>query len=153
MEVILKQLVKNLGDQDDVVKVKPGYARNYLIPQGLAMMATESSKRALEEKKRQAAHKQEFVLNNAQELAEKIGALEIKIVTLAGQDGKLFGSVTSLQVSNKLKEHGIEISHRRIDIESIREVGSYVAEVSLHKSVVAKINIEVVGQEKPGTEA
>lgn len=144
MEVILKQPVRNLGDQDDVVKVKPGFARNFLIPQGLAMMATESAKRALAEKKRQAEHKQEFVRNRAQELADKIAGLDIKIETLAGNDGKLFGSVTSLQISNKLKENGVEIDRKTIMIEDIRQVGIYTAEVRLHKLVKAEFKVEVV---------
>ncbi|MEM6347886.1 MAG: 50S ribosomal protein L9 [Bacteroidota bacterium] len=147
MEVILKQPVRNLGDQDDVVKVKPGYARNYLIPQGLAMMATESAKRALEEKKRQAEHKQEFLQKTAQELADQLGGLELKIETLAGADGKLFGSVTSLQIANKLKEQGFDIDRKTIIIEDIRSTGNYVAEVRLHKLVKAEIPVEVFRKE------
>lgn len=147
MEVILKQPVRNLGDQDDVVKVKPGYARNFLIPQGLAIMATESAKRALEEKKRQASHKQEFLQSQAQEKADQLGGLELKIETLAGADGKLFGSVTSLQIANKLKEQGFDIDRKTIIIEDIRETGSYVAEVRLHKMVKAEIPVEVFRKE------
>ncbi|MEL6589966.1 MAG: 50S ribosomal protein L9 [Bacteroidota bacterium] len=147
MEVILKQPVRNLGDQDDVVKVKPGYARNFLIPQGLAIMATESAKRALEEKKRQASHKQEFLQSQAQEKADQLGGLELKIETLAGADGKLFGSVTSLQIANKLKEQGFDIDRKTIIIEDIRETGSYVAEVRLHKLVKAEIPVEVFRKE------
>ncbi|MEL7339401.1 MAG: 50S ribosomal protein L9 [Bacteroidota bacterium] len=147
MEVILKQPVRNLGDQDDVVKVKPGYARNFLIPQGLAVMATESAKRALEEKKRQASHKQEFLQSQAQEKADQLGGLELKIETLAGADGKLFGSVTSLQIANKLKEQGFDIDRKTIIIEDIRETGSYVAEVRLHKMVKAEIPVEVFRKE------
>ena len=147
MEVILTQPVRNLGDQDDVVKVKPGYARNYLIPQGLAVMATASAKKAMEEKKRQAAHKQEFIKQQAQEEAEKLNDLKIVIETLAGADGKLFGSVTTIQVANKLKEKGYEIDRKTLTIDEIRATGEYKGIIHLHKEVKAEINIEVVRKE------
>lgn len=148
MEVILKKPVINLGDQDDVVKVKPGYARNYLIPQGLAMLATASAKRALEEKKRQAAHKQDFLLQQAQELADKLSALKVTISTLVGQDGKLFGSITPLAFANKLTELGFEIDRRQISFpEEMKEVGEYVAIVHLSKQVKAEIPFAIVGQD------
>lgn len=147
MEVILKQPVRNLGDQDDVVKVKPGYARNYLIPQGLAMLATESAKRALEEKKRQAAHKQDFLQQQAQELADKLQESKVEIITLAGADGKLFGSVTSLQIANKLKDQGFDIDRKSITIDDIRQTGEYVAVVHLHKPIKAEVPVIVTRKE------
>jgi large subunit ribosomal protein L9 len=144
MEVILKQPIRNLGDQDDVVSVKPGFARNYLIPQGLAILATASSKKALEEKKRQASHKQEFVKQQAEEEAAKLEGLKIEIETLAGADGKLFGSVTAIQIVNRLKEMGHEIDRKTLTFDDIRTTGSYTATVHLHKEVKAVIQIEVV---------
>ena len=144
MEVILKQPVRNLGDQDDVVKVKPGYARNYLIPQGLAILATASNKKALEEKKRQAAHKVEFVRQQAQEKAEELNGLKLTIETLAGADGKLFGSITPLQISNQLKDKGYEVDRKTITLEDIRSIGEYVAVIHLHKEVKAEVEVEVV---------
>lgn len=147
MEVILTQPVRNLGDQDDVVKVKAGYARNFLIPQGLAVMATASSKKAVEEKKRQASHKQEFVKQQAEEEAEKLNGLKITIETLAGADGKLFGSVTVIQVASQLKEKGYEIDRKRITFEDIRSTGEYTATIHLHKEVKAEVQIEVVRKE------
>lgn len=148
MEVILKKPVINLGDQDDVVKVKAGYARNYLIPQGLAMLATSSAKRALEEKKRQAAHKQDFLLQQAQELADNLTALTVKIETLAGVDGKLFGSVTPIAFANKLKDAGFDIDRRQISFSSdIKELGEYVAIVHLSKHVKAEIPFAVINQQ------
>lgn len=147
MEVILKQPIRNLGDADDIVKVKPGYARNYLIPQGLAVMATASAKKALEEEKRQAAHKQEFVKQQAEAEAAKLEGVEIHIETLAGADGKLFGSVTALQISNKLKEKGLDIERRAITIEDIRNTGEYVAMIHLHKEVKAEVKVEVTRRE------
>jgi large subunit ribosomal protein L9 len=147
MEVILKQPVRNLGEQDDVVKVKPGYARNYLIPQGLAMLATESAKRALEEKKRQAEHKQSFLQAQAQEIADQLADTKIEIATLAGADGKLFGSVTSIQIAHKLKEQGFEIERKQITLDDIRETGEYVATIHLHKAVKAEVDVIVTRKE------
>ncbi|MEM6768014.1 MAG: 50S ribosomal protein L9 [Bacteroidota bacterium] len=148
MEVILKQPVRNLGDQDDIVKVKPGYARNFLIPQGLAILATTSNKKSLEEKKRQASHKQEFVKNQAQEKADSMEGTKILIETLAGADGKLFGSVTSLQIANRLKEKGFDIDKRSVTIEDIRSTGEYEATIHLHKEVKVQIPIEVSRKEE-----
>ncbi|MEO0584894.1 MAG: 50S ribosomal protein L9 [Bacteroidota bacterium] len=147
MEVILKQPVNNLGDQDDIVKVKPGYARNYLIPQGMAILATASAKKALEEKKRQASHKYEFIKQQAEAEAEKLNGVNLVIQTLAGADGKLFGSVTTLQLANKLKEQGYEVDRRKITVGEIREVGDYEATIHLHKEVKAEISIQVIRTE------
>jgi large subunit ribosomal protein L9 len=143
MEIILTQPVRNLGDIDDVVKVKPGYARNYLIPQKMAVLATPSSLRALEEKKKQAAHKQSHLKDQAQEIADKLADLTISIETLAGADGKLFGSVTSLMIAKELEERGFEVDRRKITIDDIRATGEYTATVHLHKEVKADIAIEV----------
>ena len=147
MQVILLQAVRNLGAPDDLVKVKPGYARNYLIPQGLAIMATASRIKALEEKQKQAAHKQEFLKEQAAAQIEEIQNVKIVIETLAGADGKLFGSVTPLMIANQLKEKGYDIDRRKITLEDIRSTGEYVATVHLHKDVKANINIEVVRKE------
>ncbi len=147
MEVILKQPIRNLGDQDDVVAVKPGYARNYLIPQGLAILATASNKKALEEKKRQASHKQEFVKQQAEAEAAKLEGLKIEIETLAGADGKLFGSVTAIQLVNKLKEMGHEVDRKTLTFDDIRTTGEYTATVHLHKEVKAEIQISVTRKE------
>ena len=147
MEIILTQPVRNLGDQDDLVNVKAGYARNYLIPQGLAIMATAASKKALEEKKRQAAHKQEFVKQQAEEEAEKLKGLKITIETLAGGDGKLFGSVTTIQIAHRLEEMGYNIDRKSITLDDIRTVGEYTATIHLHKEVKADLEIEVVRKE------
>ena len=147
MEVILKQPVRNLGDADDVVKVKNGYARNYLIPQGLAVMATASAKKAMEEKKRQAAHKVEFVKQQALEEAEKLANLKVTIETLAGADGKLFGSVTNIQIANKLSELGHDIDRKTITVEDIRTTGEYTATIHFHKEVKADVTIEVTRKE------
>lgn len=143
MEVILKQPIRNLGDADDVVKVKPGYARNYLIPQGLAVMATASAKKDLEERKRQASHKQAYIKEQAESEAAKLEGVKVEITTLAGADGKLFGSVTALQIANKLKEQGIEVDRKQITIEDIRVTGEYTAVIHFHKEVKTEVPVIV----------
>lgn len=147
MEVILKQPVRNLGDQDDIVKVKPGYARNFLIPQGLAVMATESARKSLTEKKRQVSHKQEFLKTKALDEAAKLEGVKVVIETLAGNDGKLFGSVTTLQIVNRLKDLGIEIDRRSITVDDIRVIGEYTAKIHFHKEVKVELPIEVIRKE------
>ncbi|GAB4411689.1 MAG: 50S ribosomal protein L9 [Bacteroidia bacterium] len=147
MEIILTQPVKNLGDKDDIVKVKPGYARNYLIPRGMAVMATQSARRVLEESKRQAAHKQEFIKQQAADIAAKLADVKVVIETLAGADGKLFGSVTALQIAAKLKDLGFDVDRRNLILDDIRHTGEYVGIIHLHKEVKATINIEVLRRE------
>ncbi|MFN0201707.1 MAG: 50S ribosomal protein L9 [Bacteroidia bacterium] len=148
MDVILKQAVINLGEKHDVVSVKPGYARNYLIPQGIALPATDSNRRAVEELKKQAAHKQAFMKQQAESLAEKLGALTIEIETLAGSDGKLFGSVTNLQIAARLAEKGFDIDRRTITVDDIHEIGEYKAVVHLHRDVKATVPLVVKHKEK-----
>lgn len=147
MEVILLSPVRNLGDTNDVVKVKPGYARNFLIPQGLAVMATASAKRNIEEQQKQASHKQEFLKQQAQEEADKLADLKIEIETLAGADGKLFGSVTALQIANQLKDKGFEIDRKTITVDDIRNTGEYTAVIHLHREVKAEIEVVVTRKE------
>ncbi len=143
MQVILLQAVRNLGAPDDLVKVKAGYARNFLIPKGLAEMATSSRLKALAEKQKQASHKQEFLKEQAAIQVEELQAVKITIETLAGADGKLFGSVTPLMIANQLKEKGFDIDRRKITLEDIRSTGEFTATVHLHKDVKADISIEV----------
>jgi large subunit ribosomal protein L9 len=148
MEVILKQFHKGLGEKGDVVKVKPGFGRNFLIPQGLAVLATDSARRAIQEEKRQAAHKLEFLKQQAQTEADKIAGMVLVIETLAGADGKLFGSVTALQIATKLKEKGVQVDRRNITVEDIRMKGEYEALVHFHKEVKATLKIEVVAADR-----
>ena len=145
MEIILKQDIKHVGYKDDLVTVKSGYGRNYLIPQGLAVLATESNKKVLAENLKQAAHKAEKIKNDALALSEKIGELTLQIEAKAGESGKIFGAVTPLQVSEALEAKGIEVERRRITFQSdIKELGTYGAELDLHKEVKHDISIEVV---------
>ena len=148
MEVILKKNVDNLGYVNEVVTVKPGYGRNFLIPQGYAVLATASAKKAHAEVMKQKAHKESKVLAEAEELGKKLEATAIKIVTKAGEKGKIFGSVNTVQLSEALKAEGLEIDRKSIKIvlEPIREVGSYEAIANLHKDVKTTFTFEVVGE-------
>ncbi len=148
MEVILKKNVDNLGYTNEVVSVKPGYGRNFLIPQGYATLATASAKKAHEEIMRQKSHKDSKILAEAQELATKIEGSTVKIITKAGEKGKIFGSVNTVQLSDALKAEGIDIDRKSLKIkdEPIREIGTYEATANLHKDVKATFSFEVVGE-------
>lgn len=149
MEVILKQDVKNLGYADEIVKVKDGYARNYLIPQGFAIPATESNRKQLAETKKQRAFKEEKIRKEAEFMAGKLQDITVKIAAKASENGTLFGSVTNILVADALKEqHSIEIDRRRIELadDHIKTVGTYQAVVDLHREFKANINVEVVAE-------
>ncbi|MCQ2265600.1 MAG: 50S ribosomal protein L9 [Bacteroidales bacterium] len=151
MEIILKQDVQNLGYADEIVKVKNGYARNYLIPQGLAIIATEPNKKMLAETLKQRAFKAEKIRKEAEFLAGKIEGLEVKIFTKASEKGTIFGSVNNIAIANALKEqHGIEIDRKKIVVKEdhIKELGKYSAIVNLHKDFnKVTINLDVVAEE------
>jgi large subunit ribosomal protein L9 len=149
MEVILKKYQKGLGEKHDIVKVKPGYARNYLIPQGIAVLATETARKRLAEDIRQAQHRIEHIRSEAQAIADKLNEVTLTIETLAGPDGKLFGAVTPLMVANQLEEQGYSVERQRVSFEeNIKNTGSYTATVDLHKEVKAEVKLEVVAVEK-----
>jgi large subunit ribosomal protein L9 len=148
VEVILKQDIYKLGDKDDIVKVKNGYALNYLIPKGYAILATPSAKKVLAENIKQAEHRQAKIKGKAIETAELLKNITIRIETLAGKDGKLFGSVTSLQVHNFLKENGFDVDRRRISVpRDIRTLGTYFVTVTLHKEVKVDVPLEIVAKQ------
>ena len=145
MKIILKDYVKGLGDKNDIVTVKNGYGRNYLIPQGLATIATDSAVKMAEENIRQAAHKQEKIKADAQAIAEKVNGLKLTIATKAGSNGKIFGSVTNIQIAQALADQGIEIDRRKISTSSdIKTLGEHTAHINLHKEVSAEIQLDVV---------
>jgi large subunit ribosomal protein L9 len=146
MEIILKQDVKNLGYKDDVVKVRPGYGRNFLIPQGLAVTADEKGKKILAENIKQRAHKEAKVQAEAEKVAAKLKDILVQVPAKVGESGKIFGSVTSVQLHDALKKLGYEVDRRNISMseEAIKTVGTYVADVRLHKHVAAKVSFEVV---------
>lgn len=149
MEIILLKYHPGLGDKDDIVKVKPGYGRNYLIPQGIAVLATKTNRKILAENLRQAAHRLEHIVAEAKGKAEELEGTTITIETLAGPDGRLFGSVTPLMVSNRLEEKGIQVERQRISFEApIKELGTHYAIIDLHREVKAKLTIEVIAVDK-----
>jgi large subunit ribosomal protein L9 len=147
MEVILKDDVKNLGYKNDTVTVKPGYGRNYLIPQGLAVLADKTNKKIVAENIRQAAHKLEKVQNDAQELANKIGDIVLEIPAKVGESGKIFGSVTTNQISEALKAKGHDVDRKRISFDQdVKTAGEYTATLNLHKEVKPQIRFNVVAE-------
>lgn len=150
MELILRQDVEGLGFKDDIVTVKNGYGRNFLIPQGVATLATESAKKVLAENLRQRAFKEKKIIDDANELAEALKALEIKIAAKVGTGDKLFGSVNNINVSEALEKAGHEIEKKYINVEggNIKRLGKYNATVRLHREVSVDLPFEVVPQSK-----
>ena len=147
MEIILKEDIKGLGYKNDVVTVKPGYGRNYLIPKGSAIMATASAKKVVAENVKQASHKAEKVKNDALEIAGKLAGVTIEIKAKVGESGKIFGAVTSLQISDALKEKGFTIDRKKISFKGdVKELGEYVASVDLHKEVKQELKFKVIAE-------
>ena len=144
MKVILKENVENLGHIGDIVKVAPGYARNYLVPKGFAIEATEKNAKALEHAKRQMAYRKNKALEAARALAAKLEALSIELVHQAGEEGKLFGSVTNMELAATLKEKGVEIDRRTIVLpEPIKHTGEHTVTVKIHPEVSASLKVTV----------
>ncbi len=147
MEVILKEDVLNLGYKDDVVNVKKGYARNYLIPQGKAIIATESAKKVLAEEQRQRAHKIAQIKADAQTIADKMEGVSLMIGAKTSSTGTIFGSVTNIQIADALAEQGFEIDRKLIVIKDpVKEVGNYTALIKLHKEISVEIPFEVFSE-------
>jgi len=147
MEIILKQDVKNLGFKDDVVKVKDGYAANYLIPQGMAIMATPSAKKVHAENLRQRAHKEAKVRSDAEALASKLAAAAIKVPAKVSSKGKVFGSVNNIQIAEALNALGFDVDRKNIEIvgaDVIKTTGAYEAVVKCYKDIKATLKFEVV---------
>ena len=147
MEVILVQDIPGLGHRDQIINVKDGYAVNYLIPKGLAIQATPSAKKQLEEKLRQRAKKEERLREEALKLKEKIESKTYTIKMKAGKKGKLYGSVTNITLADLLEQDGIKVDKKLIEIDVIKEVGSYTAKVHLYKDIVAEMKFEVVSDQ------
>jgi len=148
MELILKEDVQNLGFKDDLVNVKNGYGRNYLIPKGLATMATASAKKVLAENLKQRAHKEKEVVVTAQKTADALKALELKIKAKTGAGDKLFGSVTTIDLAAAIEKEGHEIDKKFISIQggSIKRTGTCNAQIRLHRDVVVDFQFEVVAE-------
>ncbi|MBC6610759.1 50S ribosomal protein L9 [Hymenobacter sp. BT507] len=147
MEVILKDHVKGLGEKNDIVTVKPGYGRNYLLPQGLAILADKSNKKIVAENVRQAAHKADKIQGDAQAIADKIGDMVLEIPAKVGETGKIFGRVTTLQLADALANKGIEVERKRISFDQEPSTaGEYTATLNLHKEVKHQVRFNVVAE-------
>lgn len=148
MKVILKENLDNLGHIGDIVKVAPGYARNYLIPRGFAIEATEKNAKALEHAKRQLEYKRNKVLEQAKALVAKIEAITLTIAHQAGEEGKLFGAVTNMELAELLKAQGVEIERKKIVLaEPIKHLGEFAASVKVHPEVAATLKVVVTKAE------
>ena len=150
MEIILKQDVENLGHRDDIVNVKPGYGRNYLIPQGYAILATETAKKIHAENMKQRAHKEAKLREEAEALAAKMEGLELTIATKTSSTGKIFGSINTIMLAEALATKGFEIDRKNILMKdkSIKEVGKYNASVRLYKNIKANFSFNVITEEE-----
>ena len=147
MEIILKEDVQNLGYKDDIVKVKDGYGRNYLIPTGKAIIASESAKKVLAENQKQRAHKLAKIKADAEALAKKLEGLTLTIGTKTSSSGVIFGSVNSIQVAEALEKEGFTIDRKIIVIkDNIKEIGNYTAVIRLHKEVSPVVKLVVVSE-------
>ena len=150
MELILKQDVANLGFKDDVVSVKNGYGRNYLIPHGYAVLATSSAKKVLAETLKQRAYKEQSIVDEANKVAETIKALELKISAKVGEGDKLFGSISNANISEELGKIGHELEKKFITIAGglVKRLGKYDAKVRLHRDVIVDLPFEVIAEKK-----
>ena len=146
MELILKEDVINLGYKDDVVKVKDGYGRNYLIPTGKAIIASESAKKVLAENLKQRAHKLAKIKADAEALAAKFEGVSLTIATKVSATGAVYGSVGAIQIAEELAKLGLEIDRKIIVVSAVKEIGSYEATVKLHKEVTVKVPFTVVAE-------
>jgi large subunit ribosomal protein L9 len=148
MEIILIQDVNKLGQKDDIVNVKDGYARNFLVPRGYAVVASSSEKKMHAENLRQRAHKEEKIKIAAQEIAGRLEGLKIVVGAKTSTSGKIFGSVNTIQIAESLKEKGFDIDRKSITLpeDQIKEIGSYKAVIKLHREVKVEIEFEIVGE-------
>ena len=146
MEIILKEDIAGLGYKNDIVKVKDGYGRNYLIPQGKAVIATESAKKVLAENERQRAHKLAKIKADAEAQAAKLNGVQVSISAQVNEDGTIFGGVGAAQVAEALAAKGFEVDRKAIVAETVKAVGEYTAIINLHKEVKAEVAFEVVAE-------
>jgi len=147
MDIILKQDVKNLGEKDEVVKVKAGYGRNFLIPKGFGQLATVSARKVLAENLKQAQFKQDKIRKDADQIATRLEGVKLTIGAKAGESGKIFGAINTIQVADALKKQGFEVDRRRITFnEEPKFTGEYTATLNLHKEVKVQVPFEVVAE-------
>ena len=150
MEIILKQDVENLGVKDEIVNVRPGYGRNYLIPQGYATIASEVAKKVLAENLKQRAHKEAKLISDAEAIVAKLEKINLKITAKTSSSGKIFGSVNTMMIAEELEKQGIAVDRRNITIkgrDTIKEVGNYSANIKFYKNVRTNIDFEVVADQ------
>lgn len=146
MQVILLTDIANLGHKDDVVNVKDGYGRNYLIPQGYAILATESAKKIVAENIKQRAHKEAKLKAEAEELAAKLSQVKLTIGAKASSTGKIFGSVNNIMLSESLAAQGFDIDRKKIVLKEVKEIGTHTATIKLHREVKVDVEFEVVSE-------
>ena len=146
MEVILLSDIATLGHKDDIVSVKPGYGRNYLIPQGYAILATESAKKIVAENIKQRAHKEAKIKAEAEELAAKLAEVKLSLSAKSSAAGKIFGSFNNVMISDALAAQGYEIDRKKIILKEVKEIGQYTATVKLHREVKVEVAFEVVAE-------
>ncbi len=145
MKVILKDDVKNLGSMGQVVDVADGFARNYLVPRGLAVEANTKNIKSLEHEKKVIQEKAKKIKSQVQDISEKISSMTIVIKAKVGEEGKLFGSVTSMDIAEQMKNEGIEIDKKKISLEEpIKRIGSYSVNIKMHPEIITQVNIQVV---------
>ena len=146
MEIILLTDIANLGHKDDIVDVKQGYGRNYLIPQGYAILATPSARKVVAENLRQRAHKEAKLKAEAEEIAAQLAEVKLTIGAKTSSTGKIFGSVNSIMISESLKEKGFDIDRKKIVLKDVKEMGTYTALIKLHREVKVDVEFEVVSE-------
>ena len=147
MEIILKQDVANLGYKDEIVKVKNGYANNYLLPKGMAIIATPVNKKIHAENLRQRAHKEEALRKNAETQQAALNGKTVKLIVKVGENGQLFGGINNIMIAEALKEqHNYDIDRKQISVDTIKAVGNYTAKVNVYKEIKAELNLEVVAE-------
>lgn len=147
MEIILKQDVANLGYKDEIVNVKNGYANNYLLPKGMAIIATPVNKKIHAENLRQRAHKEEALRKNAETQQAALNGKTVKLIVKVGENGQLFGGINNIMIAEALKEqHNYDIDRKQISVDTIKAVGNYTAKVNVYKEIKAELNLEVVAE-------
>ncbi|MDY4042207.1 MAG: 50S ribosomal protein L9 [Marinifilaceae bacterium] len=146
MEIILLTDIANLGHKDDIINVKPGYGRNYLIPQGYAILATPSARKVVAENLKQRAHKEAKLKAEAEELAAQLAEVKLTIGAKTSSTGKIFGSVNSIMIAESLKDKGFDIDRKKIMLKDVKEVGTYKAVIKLHREVKVDVEFEVVSE-------
>lgn len=146
MQIILLTDIANLGHKDDIISVKPGYGRNYLIPQGFAILATEAAKKIVAENIKQRAHKEAKLKAEAEEIAAKLADVKLTVGAKTSSTGKIFGSVNNIMVSEALTAKGFNIDRKKIMLKEVKEIGTYTATIKLHREVKIDVEFEVVSE-------